>query len=155
MLKRLTFIGLASLTLVGCTPTGPDAFEVTSMVLPQGHPEAGRQAFADLGCTSCHTVSWEKDLPDPVSAIRGPDLDPGLNRLTSGSVASSIIAPSHTVSAEVRAMSEDTRSPMGNYNEAMSVQQMIDIVAYLHSQTGDRMARGESALTPEEVPHHL
>jgi len=125
------------------------------MVLPQGHPEAGRQAFVDLGCTSCHTVSWEKDWPDPVSAVRGPDLDPGLNRLTVGSLASSIIAPSHTVSSEVRAMSEDSRSPMGNYNEAMSVQQLIDIVAYLHSEAGDRVARGEAALAAEEAPHDL
>lgn len=49
------------------------------------------------------------------------------------SYASSIVAPSHEIGPEARKMMEGELSPMGDFSDAMSVRQLIDLVAYLDS----------------------
>ena len=51
----------------------------------------------------------------------------------------SIFAPSHEISANLRGPREDELSPMGDFSEAMTIRQFIDLVAYLRSLA----ARGE------------
>jgi mono/diheme cytochrome c family protein len=119
--------------------------------LPHGQPDAGRDAFMNLGCASCHAVEWEADFPDPVSVNPGPELGRMLAMQTSGGVATSILMPSHHVSVTVREQAEDGRSPMGDFTDAMTVRQLIDVVAYLQAQGGETMARArieEGSLPP-------
>lgn len=63
----------------------------------------------------------------------GPELAAATAGKTPGWIASSIVAPSHEIGPEARAMMEGKLSPMGDFSDAMSVRQLIDLVAYLES----------------------
>jgi hypothetical protein len=113
---------------------GPE-YDLVQLTLPSGDAAAGRQAFIDLRCTGCHRVADEPDLPPPVSESTGPDLGPDLAPQSLGILATSIVAPSHAMSIRT---SPDTRervdgvlSPMGDYSGAMTVRQLLDVLAYL------------------------
>ena len=113
-------------------------YETVSLTLPQGDPDAGRQAFIDLRCTSCHQVTGESALSSPVSQSPGPELGAALAERPAGSLATAIVAPSHAMSIqtspETRANVEGVLSPMGDYSDTMTVRQLLDMIAYLHSR---------------------
>jgi len=140
MSKRF-LIGLALLPLLACQVPEPESsFELTRLAFPAGNPHAGREAFLDLGCAACHRVTWEDELPAPVSPVAAPEFRDHLTRQTAGNVATSIILPSHNVPPEVREP-EDSLSPMGDFQEAMTVRQLIDVVSYLRTQGGQTVAQ--------------
>lgn len=102
--------------------------------LPDGDVQDGRKAFRELSCVWCHRVSRDTDLPAPTAAVKGPVL--GFAKDTPNRViAQSIIAPSHTIAYGYgQGDPEDAQeSPMLDLTGQMTVQQMIDIVAYLKS----------------------
>jgi mono/diheme cytochrome c family protein len=101
--------------------------------LPDGNVESGKRAFVSLQCNSCHTVSGE-DFPAPTSFnIPLGGETPRIR--TYGELVTSIINPSHMISARYREeLREVKESPMKNFNETMTVAQMIDIVAFLQSR---------------------
>jgi len=96
---------------------------------------AGRAAFEELGCIQCHSVSGEEGLPPPAAPVT-MTLGGKLHAVTSYSqLVTAIIHPSHSMSArapkEVRDAGE---TPMQSFNDSMTVTQMIDLVAFLHSK---------------------
>lgn len=102
--------------------------------LPDGDPDAGKVAFLELKCNTCHAVVGigmpppTVDPPVPVPLGGDVSAEPSDGRLVT-----SIIHPSHEISARPLAfVTSGTRSRMGDYSEAMTVRQMIDIVAFLH-----------------------
>jgi mono/diheme cytochrome c family protein len=120
-------------------------FKRVELVIPKGDPAAGRQAFLDLSCTSCHRVAGDPELPAPVSANPGPELAREDQELAE--LVTSILSPSHDVDEEVAARSEGRLSPMGDFIDAMTVRQLVDLVAYL------RTAAEEAApAAPEPSP---
>ncbi len=124
--------------VIGHAQTGPPSYDVMSVTLPQGEPRAGRQAFLDLKCQTCHRVAGERDLQNPAGEIRGPDLDRTLKLRPMSEVAEAIIVPSHSMSvktsAEVRQRLQRTQlSPMGDFSRSMTVRQLADLLAYLGS----------------------
>ncbi|MGD8396021.1 MAG: c-type cytochrome [Candidatus Eiseniibacteriota bacterium] len=138
---RVLLIGLAAASLLTCaTGPGRETYEVATVTWPHGDPVAGREAFVELGCTSCHAVSWESELPAPVAAVDAPALGRALATQPMGSVATSIVLPSHWVTPQVRHTDEDGLSPMGDFTRAMTVRQLIDVVAYVRSGGGDAVA---------------
>src|SRR5690606_15234501 len=133
---KKTFILLLLLPFLGCT----------SYELPEGDPEAGRVAFEQMQCYTCHVVEGE-DFPTPTAdppvpvVLGSPD-----NPHSREYLAESIIAPSHRfarprpeiiaseppiyVQREYENIRENSQSRMGDYSEAMTVRQWLDIVAY-------------------------
>lgn len=110
----------------------PSEIDVT-LSLPAGDPAAGRVAFAALSCTSCHAVAGEPGFPAPVAHHAGPELATATAGKAPGWIASSILAPSHEIGPEARKLMDGQLSPMGDFSDAMSVRQLIDLVAYLDS----------------------
>ncbi len=111
---------------------------VSTVVLPRGDVQAGRQAFQDLKCHSCHRVSGERGFAAPVAELRGPDLNALLQLQETSDLAAAIIAPSHSLSIRtseaVKAqLSKMGLSPMGDFSRAMTVHQLADLLAYLRS----------------------
>ncbi|MGD2063735.1 MAG: c-type cytochrome [Nitrospirota bacterium] len=100
------------------------------LTLPDGDPVAGRQAFRDLRCYACHSVAGDADMPKPYSANRGPEIGPRQASQTPEMLADSIISPSHVLPPGEKGGS----SPMGNYRSTMTVEQLIDVVAYMRGQ---------------------
>ena len=103
-------------------------------VLPPGDKNAGKQAFVELKCNSCHSVTTQ---------IEHAPLEPGTIHVELGGTVSrvktyddlvtSIINPSHRLSRGTNLMTAtpDGQSRMPVYNDIMSVQQLIDITAFL------------------------
>ena len=126
----LTFAALC-VVLGGCD-TGPRS--ALGFRLPDGDPEAGRQAFLSLQCHSCHDVGGDTlpaapDRQRTIVQLGGPV---GVVK-TYGQLVSAIIYPSHKITGNQHKdlVSRDGESLMRDYNDTMTVQQMIDIVAYL------------------------
>ena len=89
--------------------------------------------MVDLFCTSCHLVAGDGELPQPVSANPGPILGTKHAVMAPGALASSVVSLSHIVTEAIAARSGGSLSPMGDFSDAMTVRQLVDLVAYLRS----------------------
>jgi cytochrome c2 len=92
--------------------------------LPQGDAVAGKESARTMQCYACHEIAGS-EFPAPHAQLRGaaPALGAAQAQWSRDSVATVILAPSH----------ERAEGQMGDYREAMTVRQLIDIVAYLQS----------------------
>ena len=155
---RMWFTAWVDLTLTSSSPEGNIAVKSTTVGLiviglvllisgcvneksargfrlPDGDPVQGQQNFLALGCHGCHQVEGA-DLPDPLTV--GPvrvKLGGQTTLLrTYGELVTSVINPSHRIApglpiTEVTDGAGD--SVMRNYNDVMTVQQLVDVVAFL------------------------
>lgn len=112
--------------------------------MPAGDHHAGRQVFIDFECFKCHEVAGE-DFPAP-KAEQG---DVGSSLSGMGAMhpadyfAEVMIDPNASVSWRVKRHKAQTKgylgpdgtSKMPSYNDTMTIQQLIDLVAYLKSLT--------------------
>jgi hypothetical protein len=106
-------------------------------VLPEGDAGEGKETFVLLGCASCHTVSGVSDLPAPVATppialLLGGRVE---DVPTEGQLVTAIIHPSHQISPQIeeRLALSGHKSRMGDYKSAMSVQELVDLVAFLQT----------------------
>ena len=105
--------------------------------LPDGDAEAGQTTFIQFRCYDCHTVAGVElpvaEEPDQVAVHLGGEV----GRIkTYGELVTSIVNPSHRLAAGYAANLIATgagESRMTNYNDAMTVTQLIDLVAFLQS----------------------
>ena len=128
-ITRPVLVAAVVLSVVGCDlEKSPRGFR-----LPDGNVDKGREAFVSLQCNSCHTVSGET-FPSPTSFNIPLGVETARIR-TYGELVTSIINPSHVISSRYREeLRQATQSPMTNFNETMTVAQMIDLVAFLQSR---------------------
>jgi mono/diheme cytochrome c family protein len=136
MMKTVTTLSLlflSCLAIVGCNPAPTSS---AGFRLPDGDAEAGLEAFLYMQCNQCHTIKG-MDLPTI------PGADPPFVQLggkvtyvkTYGELVTSIINPSHELATGYAAdlVSVDGESKMYDYNRHMTVQELIDLVAFLQS----------------------
>lgn len=107
--------------------------------LPDGDAKRGREAFVALRCSSCHEVAGlEEDLPRPVAnPATGVKLGGlAMREPSDGELVTSIVNPSKHLypAGEAERIESGSGSRMANLNESMSVQSLIDIVAFLHQR---------------------
>jgi mono/diheme cytochrome c family protein len=106
--------------------------------LPEGDTAKGRMVFVKYQCLGCHQLQG-------FSALPGEDNNPELNiRLggksskvkTYAELVTSVINPSHKFARgyPLKDISEDGKSKMKNYNDIMSISELIDLVAFLQPQ---------------------
>ena len=140
MWKRIGLLPWA-LILAACGPESPLGFS-----LPDGDAARGRAAFLELRCSSCHEVEGLElayrnglahvTLGGPTTRIK-----------TNGELVSSIINPSHRIAPgypeEQVAVNGASLMGAAYLNDVMTVQQVIDLVAFLQSTY---------ELTPPPVP---
>ncbi len=130
------FLTLAVVLLTfGCSPQPKP---VRGLYLPKGDIGLGKTAFVELNCNRCHTVSgvnipkhedgWEEPLQLGGEIVRVK---------TYGELITAIIYPDHTISEEYKKRlknGDPDFSPMSVLAEEMTVSQLIDLVAFLHSR---------------------
>lgn len=113
--------------------------------LPPGNVDAGRKAFADFECFKCHAVQGEAfPAPMPDQGGVGPALSGMGSMHPAEYFAEAIINPNASAAWRIKFHKEekkgylgpDGKSKMPSYNGTMSIQQLIDLVAYLKSLTG-------------------
>lgn len=139
----MKFVGAVILATV-LTAAGCDRADqprtAADIGFPQGNAVAGKQAFTALGCAGCHEV-YGGDLPKPTASPVVP-VYLGGNRVQlppSEFFVREIVDPSHRISpgwAEELVKSGTMSRMPSNYSEAMTVRQLIDIVAFLSSRYG-------------------
>jgi mono/diheme cytochrome c family protein len=124
---------LAALSLA-CSPGRKSA---AGFYLPDGDPVKGQAVFTSLKCHSCHRVAG-LELPDPVVEPPVPvELGGEAPRArTDGELVTAIIAPSHRLEPGYRRqeMVSGNLSRMGDFTEAMTARELIDLVAFLQSR---------------------
>lgn len=124
---RFTVVVLAGMAVQACGSFGMGYY------LPEGDPDRGREAFVWLGCHLCHGV---EDLEAPPGGVflGGPSV----RVKTYGDLYTAITNPSHElargyprerVAREGQSIMADAR-----LNEVMTVQELIDLVAFLQPQ---------------------
>jgi len=131
----LVALALGALTGTGCAGTTQVVTEQFHLP-PGGDVARGKQAFVDLGCARCHAVQGQPDLPaptvrPPVDVVLG---GPSPSRPTDARLVTAIIHPSHQISEPWKDQTHvGAQSRMRPYNEYMTVQQLLDMVAFLRS----------------------
>ena len=103
--------------------------------LPQGDMANGKDAFSELGCNHCHSVGGIAWISNPENIL--VPLGGEVQSIKSyGELVTSIINPSHKISFKYRdEMTTATgESKMRNYNEVMTVQNLVDLVTFLQDE---------------------
>ena len=107
--------------------------------LPDGDIERGKAAFLELKCNTCHTVAGT-EMPSPsrdYAYVRVVVLGGEVRQVkTYGALVTSIINPSHSLAPGYpkELISKGDQSAMANFNDTMTVRQLIDLVAFLQSR---------------------
>jgi hypothetical protein len=102
---------------------------------PPGDVAAGRRAFVDLGCPTCHDVQGEAFSAVPAADKRpGPDLTGMGSHHPAEYFAESIINPNAVLVDGPGYIGPDGRSIMPAYPD-MTLAQLANLVAYLQSLT--------------------
>ena len=132
-------------TLHGCSQ------ESDGFALPEGDITAGKQTFVSLGCNGCHSVADIEHTPIPAQIERlGQEVSATVNvplggqttrYRTQGELVASVINPNHKMSRRYDRSAATTTSPMVSANEVMTVQQLIDLVAFLQQEYEIKTAR--------------
>ena len=98
---------------------------------PAGDAGRGREVFQKLECYSCHEVRGER-FPGPSDTARlGPELSAMGPMHPPEYLAEAIINPSAVVEPNHGYASPDRSSKMPSYSESLTLQETIDLVAYL------------------------
>ena len=129
---------------------------------PAGDAARGREIFAKLECYSCHEVRGES-FPAPTDGERvGPELAAMGPLHPPEFFAESIINPSAFIERGKGYQAPDGSSKMPSYNDSLTVQETIDLVAYLRQLRppgaapgpGVPPSRGKPAATPPAGHQH-
>lgn len=96
--------------------------------MPKGDPDKGRAVFQKFECYYCHEVRGE-GFPPPVESA--PELSQMGPMHPAEFFAESIMNPNAVVPKSYR--EPDGKSPMTNFTEKMTVQELIDVSAYVAS----------------------
>lgn len=147
-LKNVVMLALILLT-AGCTSEQKSA---RGFRLPDGDADRGRAVFAEMKCHSCHRVYHHDEFPAPTAEPSVPmALGGRFARVPGdGELVTAIIHPSHKISSRyAHAMvTSGTSSRMGDFGESLTVRDLVDLVAFLHTV----YERDESAARPD-WPH--
>ena len=100
-----------------------------SFSFPDGNSDTGKQLFIKMECYACHTIKLPKESLAARPGKVGPELT-GYSVLPKEYLASSIIK-AHPVVAVPGYTVKEGKAAMGNYNHFLTVQELIDLVAFL------------------------
>jgi mono/diheme cytochrome c family protein len=138
-MARWLVLALTLTTLFGDAPpvtaAGPRVPRNWRFALPAGTAAAGEQVFVKMECYSCHTVAGKR-FGDPAQKPGGigPDLTAAHARLPREYLAESVVnferyvAHGHYKKGYVAA---DGTSRMGDYNDLLTVRELLDLVEFL------------------------
>ncbi len=121
----------------GGTPPG------WKFTVPDGDPKAGRALFIKLECYSCHQVEGEKFPGSATERQTGPDLTGIGPEHPAEYLAEAILNPHAVIITEPGYTGQDGLSTMPSYADLLTLQEWIDLVAYLRSLTGGNADPGE------------
>ncbi len=129
----LAVVGPLFLAACDLTPKSSYGFR-----LPDGDPDIGERVFVEKQCSSCHVIvgreDFRTDIEEPEMTVSIGGMSTRID--TYGELVTSVINPSHRIARTYRKeeFTEDGSSKMRNYNDALTVSELIDLVAFLQAQ---------------------
>jgi len=136
MRKDLLLLSVGMILALGACDN--DRKSSVGFSLPDGDVAMGQQKFVSLRCTDCHSVVGMDNLREEgMEPIMTVPLGGKTTRIaTYGQLVTSIINPSHKLSQKNLSfpVQDQGKSKMRNYNEVMTVADVIDLVAFLQAQ---------------------
>lgn len=129
-------VGIFSLLLLAACDGGPKGSQ--GFTLPDGNVESGKATYINLQCNACHKMDEVAQLElegegEPEISVR---LGGRTTRIqTYGQLVTSIINPSHKLARGYPSemVQDEGESKMRNYNDALTVTELIDLVAFVQS----------------------
>lgn len=134
---RMVCITIGICMLAGLSGCGGGPKSAKGFTLPDGDIERGQAAFVSLKCTDCHRVAGIDLSVAEEEQGMSVRLGGEVSRIkTYGELVTSIINPSHRLPKgfNEEEIAVDGESKMRNYNDVMTVSQLIDVVAFLQSR---------------------
>ena len=104
-----------------------------TFTLPGGNAESGKAVFMRMECHSCHAIKIPGEKLPAGSGEIGPDLT-AYSWLPKEYLAESIIK-AHTVVAAPGYVVEQGQAGMGKYNHFMTIQELVDLIAFIRKGT--------------------
>lgn len=110
--------------------------ESKGFALPEGSAIKGKALFMDFYCNECHSIAdikWSGNTKKNHFKLGGKIRF----QKSYGELVASVINPSHKIAQQYYGQStanEKGVSKMKNYNELMTVQELVDIVTFLQSE---------------------
>lgn len=124
-------------------------------LVPPGDPSRGREAFVTMECFACHEVKGENF---PQSSKRGHEPGPELTGMGSHHpaeyFAESIMNPNRVIVQGPGYTGPDGLSKMPGYGDTMTIQQLVDVVAYLKSLQGEMSGMHHGDTKPMDMKGH-
>lgn len=135
----MTGIVLSLLTvflIVGCKS---DDSSAKGFSLPEGDPQAGKLVFTNMGCNSCHSLPSVAQMPPSAENENQVWIKLGgevRHIKTYGELVTAVINPSHKIlqSYATQHTDDEGNSVMRNFNDVMSISQLIDLVSFLQTE---------------------
>jgi mono/diheme cytochrome c family protein len=121
----------------GGTPPG------WKFTVPDGDPQAGRATFIKLECYSCHHIGGEKFPGSGTERQSGPELTGMGGEHPAEYLAEAILNPNAVIIMEPGYTGQDGLSIMPSYADLLTLQEWVDLVAYLKSLNGGSPHPGE------------
>ena len=100
--------------------------------LPEGDISAGKEVFLEFQCNQCHSTTTVdfKGTDDNLHVALGGEV----GQIKSyGQLVTSVINPSHKIAFGFGEQVNEANK-MRNFNEELTVQEMVDLVTYLQSE---------------------
>jgi mono/diheme cytochrome c family protein len=136
-MREIVLVTATALVLATVVACGPPEKSASGFRLPDGDVERGKEAFVELRCNACHTVKG-LDLPAPVADPPVPVALGGLVNYqpTDGRFVTAIIHPDHELASGYpkELILSGMESRMADYSDVMTVRDLVDLVAFLHSR---------------------
>ena len=129
---KMKSIKVAAITATLLLSTG---CQVDEFSLPEGNVESGAVLFTSFHCITCHSVEGVDD--NGIERTIDVQLGGEKSRVyTYEELLTSVINPSHKLANgySKKQISINGESKMRNYNDVMSVSELIDIVTYLETK---------------------
>jgi len=126
-------LAMVSMSWAANAPAAPKVPQGWKFTFPDGDAKAGKTVFLEMKCYSCHAIDIPGEKLSRRSRGAGPDLG-SYSALPKEYLAESIIK-AHTVVAAPGYAVKEGRAAMGEYNHFLTIQQMIDLVAFLKDRT--------------------
>lgn len=135
-MKNVQIISISAslFALVSCDLRPQSAY---GFRLPDGDASIGQAVYVDKGCASCHSIVAKQELRDGVTPEMTVEIGGMQTRVsTYGELVTSVINPSHDIARKYRSdeYALDGQSRMVNYNDVLTVSELIDLVAFLQDQ---------------------
>jgi hypothetical protein len=134
-MKGLLFTAAMVSTLLfsGC---GGDPKSARGFSLPEGDADKGKTVFVKLQCNGCHTVGDIEKISIEGGLQKSVQLGGKVTKIkTHGELVTSVINPDHRIAAgyPIATTKQGGKSKMPGLNSQMSVQELIDLIAFMES----------------------